>query len=279
MKNIYNYLLAIIISGLVSITLVDIVSAQIQEPEVKKIVRDTPTLQEGYSTGLGLDILMNNFGFGVGGEFRKVISPQMETFLTLRVTGLRDVSEQTFTDVFFGQQIIPNKYNRAFAFPLMLGFRQRVFADRIQEDYRFFASAAAGPVLTFTIPYFDDANNNGYREQGFESETGYYEPVNDIFTGWKEGEWNWGATGEFKIGVDIGRNFSNLNSIEFGYYMYYFPDGIQLMMPNQPILNENAGQNESPFLIEDGELVMEPFFDTQRFFGTPQITFVFGKLW
>lgn len=275
MYNHYKYLLALFLTGLLAFTTTAESSAQIQEPEVQKVLRETPTLQEGYSSGLGVNIVMNNFGFGVGGEFRKVISPQTEAFLSLRITGLRDVSEQTFTDVFFGQEIIPNKFSRAFAFPALVGVRKRFFANAIQEDYRFFASISAGPVFSFTFPYFDDANNNGYREQGYETELGYYEPVNDIFTGWKDGEWSLGATGEFKIGVDIGRNFSNLSSIEFGYYAYYFPDGVQLMMPNQPATN-----NQGDFLIgADGHIVTEPFYDTQKYFGTPQITFVFGKLW
>lgn len=244
--------------------------SQIVEPQVQRVAPNVSILQEEYKTGLGLNIIMNNFGFGAGGELRKVLAPQSEGFLTLRITGLRDVSEQTFTDYFFGQQVIPNKYQRAFSFPLMLGMRKRLFASQIQEDYRFFVSASAGPVLTFAFPYFDDSNENGYREQF----TNYFESVNDIFTGWKEGDWHWGGAGEFKVGLDIGKNFSRLSSIEFGYYMYYFPDGMQMMMPNQPVI-ENGEFVVGP----DGELVLEPFYDSQSFFGTPQITFSFGKLW
>lgn len=244
--------------------------SQIQEPEPQRIAPNVSVLQDEYRTGLALNVIMNNFGFGVGGELRKVIAPQAEGFLTVRVTGLRDVSEQTFTDYFFGQQVIPNKYQRGFSFPAMIGLRQRLFASKIQEDYRFFISAAAGPVATFTFPYFDDANENGYREQ-FQS---YFEPVNDIFTGWKEGDWQWGGTGELKLALDIGKNFSRLNSVEFGYYFYYFHEGIQMMMPNQPVFEDGN------FVVgPDGELVVEPFYDKQSFFGTPQITFSFGRLW
>lgn len=275
MKKTYKYLLTFILTAFLAFgSLSDISFAQIQEPEVQKILRDTPTLKDGYTRGIGVNILMNNFGFGLGGEFRRVVSSQTEAFVSLRITGLRDVSEQTFTDVFFGQQIIPNKYQRAVAFPFLIGLRQRFFPNQIQEDYRFFASASAGPVVSFAFPYFNDANDNGYREQGYETPQGYYEPVNDIFTGWKNGEWNWGATGELKIGVDIGRNFSNLNSVEFGYYFYYFPDGVQIMMPSQPVI-ENGNFVYTP----EGHVQTEPFFDPQRFFGTPQITFSFGNLW
>jgi hypothetical protein len=269
-----NYLIILPLCSLFMFT--ELVQAQIQEPEVLQIPRGFSTIQDNYGAGFGFNVVMNNFGFGAGGEFRQVIARETELTASLRMTGLRDPSEQTFTDIFFGQQIVPNKYQRAFAFPMLLGLRQRLFSDIIQEDYRFFMSAAIGPAAAFSYPYFDDRNENGFREQ-FQN---YFEPVNDIFSGMGDGEWHWGGAGEFKIGLDIGSNFARLNSIEFGYYFYYFPDGIQIMMPNQPQLRENVGPGESPFMFdEDGELLLEPFYDAQRFFGSPQITFTFGWLW
>lgn len=250
---------------------------EVEEPEVEKAVRNISNIQNEYDSGFGFNVVMNNFGFGLGGEYRKVVGPSTELMGTLRIGGLRDASEQTFTDYFFGQQIIPNKYQRAFAFPLLLGIRHRLFTNIIQDDYRFFVSASLGPVASFSYPYFDDANNNGYREQF----TNYYEQINDIFKGWGDGDWHLGGTGEMKIGLDIGGNFARLNSIEFGYYFYYFPDGIQLMMPNQPRFEINPETGREEFVIdpETGELAVEPFFDAQKFFGTPQITFTFGWLW
>lgn len=276
MTNSYRRLLAALalICFMVS---VQNVSAQIQEPDVKPTPRNIYTLQDSYNAGFGIGINMNNFGFGLIGEYRNVIAPQSELALKFGITGLRDASEQTFTDIFFGQQVIPNKFQRAIALPVMMGIRQRVFSNIVQDNYRFFVTAMAGGVAAFSYPYFEDINNNGFREQFID----FFEPVNDIFTGWKDGTWHLGGAGELKLGVDIGRNLTRLNSIEFGYYFYYFPDGIQMMMPNQPVLNPNAGPGQFPFLIDDitGELVLEPFFPPQKFFGTPQITFTFGWLW
>lgn len=266
------------------------VLAQIQEPQVIEPQRELTVLSDEYGSGFGIGINMNNFGFGIAGEYRKVVGPQSEIMLKLGITGLRDESEQTFTDYFFGQQIVPNKFQRGMAFPLMTGFRQRVFSDVIQENYRFFVSASAGPVVAFTYPYFEDTNNNGYRETGneydiFEDNGELFiryaqaERVNDIFSDMGSGEWHWGAAGELKLGVDIGRNFSRLNSVEFGYYFYYFTEGIQMMQPNQPVIQQQTGANESPYVWENGQLVVEEFFEPQKFFGTPQITFTFGWLW
>lgn len=250
---------------------------EVEEPEVQQQIRNISNIQNEYNSGFGFNVVMNNFGFGLGGEYRRVVGPSTELMASMRIGGLRDASEQTFTDYFFGQQIIPNKYQRAFAFPLLLGIRHRLFSNIIQDDYRFFVSASLGPVASFSYPYFDDANNNGYREQF----TNYFEQINDIFTGWSDGDWHLGGTGEMKVGLDIGGNFARLNSIEFGYYFYYFPNGIQLMMPNQPRLEINPETGREQFVVnpDTGELAVEPFFDEQKFFGSPQITFTFGWLW
>lgn len=267
---------ASLLSLLLFLSTVEIANGQVTEPELRVEERVAVPLSENYRSGLTFDIVFNNFGFGIGGEFRQVLGSQTEGVINTRITGLRDASEQTFTDVFFGQQIVPNKYQRAFAFPLMLGLRQRLFADKVQEEYRFFVTASGGPVATFSYPYFDDRNNNGFREQFLD----YFEPVNDIFTGIGDGSWHFGAAAELKFGIDFGRTFRNITSVEFSYYLNYFPNGIQMMMPNQPdLLDINAPLQERFQFDDDGELLLEPFFDAQKFFGTPQITITFGRLW
>ncbi len=288
MKKSINHL-ALIVFSLILILPAQL-SAQINEPEVQEVVRNISNIQNEYDSGFGFNVVMNNFGFGLGGEFRKVVAPKTEITASMRIGGLRDASEQTFTDYFFGQQIIPNKYQRAFAFPLLLGMRHRLFSNIIQDDYRFFLSASIGPVASFSYPYFEDVVEDGYRQTGNEyividEETiGRVQPeqINDIFSGWSQGDWHFGGTGEMKIGLDIGKNFTRLSSIEFGYYFYYFPDGIQLMMPNQPVPLQNSQQN-TPFTIyqtdENGDFIMREFEDAQKFFGSPQITFTFGWLW
>lgn len=282
-----------IIILLLFLPLAENVKAQVSEPDLIRTPPNISVIQDEYGTGFGFNILMNNFGFGAGTEFRAVVARQTELTASLRITALRDASEQTFTDFFFGQQIVPNKYQRAFAFPLMLGIRHRLFADSIQEDFRFFLSASIGPAAAFTYPYFDDIFGVGYRFTGNEFvQDGddilrfQASPVNDIFTGFSDGEWHMGGAGEFKIGLDIGSNFARLSSVEFGYFFYYFPDGLQLMMPNQPEFRRDVGNgnvvrtrelNGSGDIIDN--IIFESFFDPQRFFGSPQITFTFGWLW
>ncbi|MEX0639234.1 MAG: hypothetical protein WD094_02145 [Balneolaceae bacterium] len=241
-------------------------------------------MEEGYRNGLGFNAIVNNFGFGIGMEYKRVVSSFSEVTATVRWTGLRDVSEQVFTD-FFGQQLIPNKYKRAFAFPAFFGFRQRVFGEAIDDNFRFYLEAASGPVAAFTYPYFRDDNNNGFRE----TFTIYNEPVYDVLTGIGDGSWKLGLGGELKLSLDVGDNFSRLTSIQFGYTFYYFHQGVQVMIPNQPIRKQQPAQGEFQFELTPEEcteyisgtcdLRMQPFYPSQSFFGSPQISFIFGRMW
>ncbi len=245
-------------------------TAQVQEPQIRPADQPRSPLDEDFRNGIAFDIITNNFGFGLGGEYRRLLTPKIDLTFTARITGLRDVSEQTFTDFFFGQQIIPNKYQRALAFPITAGIRHRIFSNAIDDNYRIYVGGSVGPVFAFSYPYFEDRFNNGFRENF--PEINRVDPINDIFSGMDDGEWHLGFGGEFSISLDFGDNFANLNTVRFGYLFYYFDDGIQLMQPRQPI-----GIRET----DDGffEFVTEPFFEAQKFFGTPQISFVFGTMW
>jgi len=121
--------------------------SQIQEPDVRSYDPPRTPMDDGVRSGIGFNVTLNNFGVGLGAEYKRVFSPMMEGYATFQVTGLRDVSEQTFTDFFFGQQIVPNKYRRGLSMPLTLGLRQRVFAEQVADNYRFYLTAGVGPVL------------------------------------------------------------------------------------------------------------------------------------
>jgi len=245
--------------------------AQLTEPDVVDIPDPKTPLSEGYNNSLGFDVFVNNFGFGIGGTYGRVIGPYTELTFRTGITGIRDASEQNFQSFFTGQQIVPNKYKRAFGFPFLVGLKHRLFARQIDDNLRFFVSGAVGPAMAFTFPYVQDVDDNGYRTfrqtpQGFLVPQ---ERVNDFFTGWKDGESKWGFNGEVKIGVDLGSTFSSRTTIEFGYFFYYLKQGLQIMEPFKP-----TGYGQEGFPTGRTE-----FFDAQQYFGTPQIKFTFGGMW
>lgn len=243
--------------------------AQIEEPDVTPLPDPKSPWTEDKRNSIGVNIMLNNFGVGLAGTYSRFVGPMSEITFSAGITGLRNVSEQNFQDFFTGQQIIPNKYNRAFSFPFTMGVKQRLFARQIDDSFRFFIAFGGGPAMTFVYPYFNDVNENGYRDYYGSLEALRLEPINDFFTGWKEGSTEWGAAGEFKIGVDIGERFSKLTTVEFGYFFYYFDQGIQMLEPYRP---ESFDENGLP-------VGQEPFFDKQKYFGTPQISLIFGGIW
>jgi len=142
MSKIFNaILISLFLSGLF-FGATEHAIGQIEEPDVVKPEITKTPLTEGLLNGLGFNVLVNNFGFGIGGEYRRVVGPDLEATAIIRITGIRDASEQTFTDVFFGQQVIPNKFQRGLGFPFHLGLRKRLFANQVRIITGFLLAAS-----------------------------------------------------------------------------------------------------------------------------------------
>ena len=125
--------------------------AQFGEPEVRKQPVPKNLFDEGYKTGFGFILGANDFGFGVGGQYRKGISRYNEALFTFKVTGIKDPREQTFID-FFGTKITPDKYKRVMSFPITVGLKHRFFAQEISDNFRFYGTLTAGTVFAFSYP-------------------------------------------------------------------------------------------------------------------------------
>lgn len=262
------------------------VYAQFGEPEVQKKEAPRNLYDEGYKVGFGFNVALTDFGLGVGGQLRIGLSEYTEAIASLKIAGLKDPTEQTFTD-FLGYRTIPEKYQRVIAIPLYIGLKKRFFPEAISDSFRPYTSLSVGPTFAFSYSYFFDYNENGFRENDARIYP-FVEPVNDIFTGWSDSESHWGWGGEFVIGVDFGDNFANLSSVQFGYTMNYFTDGIQVLEPcqpdlsriNQPALNPcGLGVSQVPIGSSTDFAPLEQANDPRKYFGSAQISFVFGWMW
>lgn len=268
-KNLYNTLLILILLSGLGIGNVALAQSVGPEPKVLPISKPVTPLSLGLHNGIGLNVMLDNFGIGAGGEFRHVISPMAELLLDVHITSLRNVTEQTY-QTFFGQ-IVANKYSRVLALPMMVGLKHRVFARGVSDDFRFYITGSAGPSLAFVYPYFKDYNGNGIRDTGIQFTNGYayeYEPVNDILSGWKDGHFLWGGSGKLAVGVDFGSKMKTITSLEFGFYMHYYPQGIQMQEPERYNVDSS------------GDLLgIVPGASKQKYFGTPIISLTFGGMW
>ncbi len=222
-----------------------------EEPELEEMPDPRSPYTDGLKNGIGFKLMLNNYGFGVGTEYRRALSTQSEFVINLNISNLKDEAEQTL-QTFWGQQIIPNKYNRVLVAPVTAGIKRRIFAEQLSDNFRVHIHSAVGLAPSFVYPYFPDPEGRGYRPANL--------PPYDVFQGWSDGYFTTGLTGELAIGADFGENFGQLQSVRFGYQFHYYPDEIQIMEPNSPI----PGQ--------DG-------FDAQSFFNSPQITIVLGTNW
>lgn len=249
------------------------VFAQFGEPDVQKKEQPRNLFDEGYKTGFGFNFTLNDFGFGGGGQLRVGLNPYTEALLTLKAHALKDPTEQTFID-FLGYRTIPEKYQRVLSVPLHIGLKKRFFARQISDNFRLFSSLSGGPVFAWSYAYFNDANDNRFRENDAFLYNNYVEPVNDVFSGWNKSETHWGYGGEITLGIDFGDNFSNLSSVQFGYTMSYFSKGIQVLEPRQADLSSGG-----PRYDEFGNLITEPAHGPRKYFGSAQISFVFGWMW
>ncbi|HAC16703.1 MAG TPA: hypothetical protein DCE78_12285 [Bacteroidetes bacterium] len=255
------------------------------EPEVREMNLVRSPLDDGLHNALSFGLTLNNFGFGLGTEYRRVISPMSEFIMDFQISALRDITEQNYQ--FFGQQIIPNKRNRIMSFPLIAGFKQRLFAESISDNFRLYVSGMGGGTAAYVYPYYqtrdvfyvmlDDAeqfSNGDLSVQQYgpvEANTGQIS--NDMFQGWGDGEWKFGAAGQLGVGVDFGENFKSLTSVKVGFTFQYYPEGIQVMDPLR-VLGYFPG-NETyadTYVVADGT-------PKQKFFGSPYITLVFGRMW
>ncbi len=240
-----------------------------EEPEMAELERALSPRDFGIRHGIGFRLHLNNFGFGVGGEYRRILSRHVKGIFELQISNVKDDSEQSFQN-FWGQMIIPNKYNRILAFPALFGVKRRVFADQISDNFRLFVQASGGPSPAFVYPYFNDL---GY---GFRlPQQRNYDP----FQGWGDGEFVMGGTGHFSIGANIGGDFANIQSVQIGYFFHYYPGGIQVMEPKRPGPEFNKWAEKGVPPSEFPPEALESAADKQAYFGTPHITFVFGSMW
>lgn len=98
--------------------------AQFGEPEVQEREEPRNLFDEGYRTGFGINASLNDFGFSAGGQFRFVLDSYTEALLTFKIAGLKDPTEQTFIDYYWGSRTVPEKYRRVLSTPVYVGMKK-----------------------------------------------------------------------------------------------------------------------------------------------------------
>ncbi len=122
-------------------------------PLIKTLI--TP---DGTTQGWGFDLIFSNNGFGVGFFWQKFFTKDLLMFSSLYISGARntDEFEVRYYNQYTGriEEFVPNKVNRLYMFPLVLGLQQYVFSDELVESFKPFINIGIGPTFILATPYF-----------------------------------------------------------------------------------------------------------------------------
>lgn len=197
-----------------------------------------------YGTGAGLEVILTNSGFGLGGYYQHALLPGTSLLIETSLGAGKDEREIGLSDI-YGRHVIPGKANFFLMLPLHVGIQRRLFRNQIEENFRPYMQVSAGPTLGWEYPYFEDENENGLYDAG--EETRY-----DHITGLPWGTGHTGVGGTIGLGAHFGRSMDVTQGVRLGYRLDYFANGIQLLEPAE--------------------------HEKQRFFGSPFIVLTFGRL-
>jgi len=197
-----------------------------------------------YGSGMGFQVVLTNSGFGLGGYYMRSVDPITSLMLDIGIGSGKDERELRFYRSQFGGSFIPNKANYLLMAPLHVGFQKRLFMNQIEDNFRPFLQVTLGPTLGLEYPYFRDENGNGSFDDGERT----YDPVGGVV----RGSFRFGVGGLLAIGAHFGMGSRLSQSVRIGYAFTYFSDGVQLLESS----------------------VRGP----QRFFGTPSLSILFGRL-
>lgn len=191
---------------------------QSREADSSKTVKAAavPTQEPRYGNLWGLDVLVSNDGFGLGGFYRRQLTPDISGFVTLSVSEAKDDREVERFDPYFQISYIPGKLNRFLVLPLMVGIQYRLFREEITETFRPFVNAGAGPAMIYQMPFvsFTQAADG----------TTQTEQV-DFFKAIGRGRAHYTASAFIGFGANFGTDVSSVFGVNFRYYFTYLYSG------------------------------------------------------
>jgi hypothetical protein len=102
---------------------------------------------------LGLDLLVSNSGFGLGGFYRRQYTDDLYGFGAFSISEVKDDREIELYDYYTGETFVPAKVNRFLLIPFFFGVQDRLFREDIADNFRPYITAAVGPTLVYSAPY------------------------------------------------------------------------------------------------------------------------------
>ena len=176
----------------------------------QKTTADTGSELQTFRNAWGIDILISNGGFGLGGFYRREFSDEWFGFASLSVSESKDEREVEQFD-YYGQSYVPGKLNRFLVLPLTFGVQHRLFKDEITENFRPYINAGAGPTMIYVTPSTNITGTPGALQ---------FEQV-EYFKALGRGRPHYTFGGFIGFGANFGTEKSNLFGVNFRYYFTY----------------------------------------------------------
>ncbi len=162
---------------------------------------------------LGLDLMIGEGGFGLGGFYRKDLSDNLTWFADLSFSEVKDAREFEYID-YWGRVIVVGKKNRVFQLPLYTGLQYRLFKESLTENLRPYLTIGVGPDFIVTTP-FDK----------------------EFFSAFGSAQAKVALGGYAGVGANFGINTKSLLGLNIRYYYaHLFDGGVEGM---QGVMREN----------------------------------------
>jgi hypothetical protein len=171
----------------------------------------------------GIDLMLSNNGFGLGGFFRNRLTADLSWFASLAVSDVKDDQEVEYYDI-YGRSYSPYKKNRLLLVPLFAGVEYRLFREEIADNFRPYVSAAVGPAMMVIAPYQRTVTTDF---GGGQSMTEYQQI--EFFESLKYATTQYTLGGYIGAGAYFGSESGTLSGISVRYYFIPFQEGIETL--------------------------------------------------
>jgi hypothetical protein len=171
----------------------------------------------------GIDLLLSDNGFGLGGFYRRELSDALAGTVTFAISDVKAEGEMEYVD-YYGQSYVPGKKNRLLMLPLMVSVQYRLFRNDIVDNFRPYVTAGAGPTTLYVAPYARLVDV----QLGDGSTFKQAEKV-DFFESLKYGKAHTTIGGFVGAGAYFGKDRTNVLGLSVRYYFIPVRSGIEVM--------------------------------------------------
>jgi hypothetical protein len=158
-----------------------------------------------YLNAWGLNIMVSNDGFGLGGFYRHEFTQDLAGFMEFSISEAKDDQEVEMYNYYTGVTYSPGKLNRFLVIPLIFGAQYRLFREDITDTFRPYLVGGIGPTMVYVMPYV--------KLQGDVAEQV------DFFKAIGMGHPQYGLGSYIGAGAMFGSDKSNVFGLSFRYYM------------------------------------------------------------